>query len=450
MFQDLGSKMKVAVLKFKRSIGGALSSRLFRLLIDVLAISVIYFVGHVYRLRMRVLGENPAVRKRVIFGSDPIINNKYWSEALRRNGIDAQTVVDGVYSINSKEDFDEVRPRGSTPITGLRAWIIFCKALRNADWIVMPFSGFFFGKSSVGFKTAGLFRLFRTKVMIIPYGSDVFVYRRLLSLNRQFGLMASYPGAARQQREIARRLDYWTDNADAILPGPLSAEGIGRWTVLTPSILCVDTDEWEPSDRKFRDSDVVRVVHTPNHRGYKGTEYLVAAVEQLILEGHRIELRLLEGIPNRKVKEVLCRETDILVEQLLSGYGMSAVEGMAAGLVVVANLEERHRSQFLDRHTYFGECPIVSATPETITDVLRTLVTDARIRRELSELSRKYAERYHSYEFFASLFSKVCFETIQAEGELETLFDPSFGSWKAAQPLKTPLQNHLLVSPANQ
>lgn len=355
-----------------------------------------------------------------------------------------------MYSINSKEDFDEVWPRGSTPIKGLQAWIIFYKALRNADWIVMPFSGFFFGKSSVGFRTAGLFRLFHTKVMIIPYGSDVFVYRRLLSLNRQFGLMASYPGAARQQREIGKRLDYWTDNADAILPGPLSAEGIGRWTVLTPSILCIDTDEWKPSDRKFRDSDVVRVVHTPNHRGYKGTEYLVAAVEQLVSEGHRIELRLLEGIPNRVVKEVLCRETDILVEQLLSGYGMSAVEGMAAGLVVVANLEERHRSQFLDRHTYFGECPIVSATPETITDVLRRLVTDMKIRQELSALSRKYAERYHSYEFFSSLFSKVCFETNQAEGVLETLFDPSFGSWKAAQPFKTPLQNHLLVPPANQ
>jgi len=424
-----------------------ITHRVLLFLFDLLAVFTLYSFGISYRLRGKVFKRRPLPNRRVVFGSDPIINNRYWSEALRGSGVDSKTVVDQIYSINSREDFDEVWPRGSTRFTYLRAWTILHKVLRDADWVVMPFSGFFFGKSSFAYRIAGLFRLFETKVMIIPYGSDVFVYRRLRSLNRQFGLMASYPEAARRQREIGRRLDYWTDNADVILPGLLSAEGIGRWTVLTPSVLCIDTNAWKPGNRGRDKSEVVRVVHSPNHRGYKGTEYLIAAVQELESEGHKVELRLLEGVPNGEVKEILCRETDILVEQLLSGYGMSAVEGMAAGVVVVANLEERHRSQFLDRHTYFGECPIVSAAPETITDVLRELVTNAKLRQELSVLSREYAERYHSYEFFASLFSRVCFESDESDGKLETLFDPSFGERRALNPLKPPLRNHLVVLP---
>lgn len=423
----------------------SIAYRFIFFLLDLLAILTICLFGLVYRLRGKVSKRTRAPRKRVVFGSDPIVNISYWSKALRSSGFDSKTVVDQVYSINSAEDFDEVWPRKSTPIAYLRRWVILYQSLRFADWIVMPFSGFFFGKSSFAYRIAGIFRLFDTKVLIIPYGSDMWVYRRLLSLNRLFGLMASYPGAARQQREIGRRLDYWTDKADAILPGPASPEGIGRWTVLTPSILSIDTNIWKPCDHGKKESAVVRILHSPNHRGYKGTEYLIAAVQQLEIEGHKLELRLLEGVPNEEVKKILSCETDILVEQLLSGYGMSAVEGLASGVVVIANLEERHRSQFLDRHTYFGECPIVSATPETITDVLRELITNTDLRENLCDLSRKYAERYHSYEFFGSLFSRVCSDSDLADGKLETLFDPVFGEMKATDPLKPPLQNHQLL-----
>lgn len=438
---------KSGLVKIFKSVGyQILSSRTAWFLNDVVAFAVLFLLGLVYRTQVKLSIRRNVGQRTVIFGSDPIINNKYWSEALQSKGIDSKTVVDTYYSINSRKDFDEVWPRGSTPLTDIRAWVVLWRSLKHADWIVMPFSGFFFGKSSFGYKTAWLFRLFRTRVLIIPYGSDMWVYRRLRSLNRQFGLMATYPGAARRQREISRRLDYWADNADAILPSQKSPEGVGRWTVLTPSALCIDTDSWRLKQPNEPLPEKVRIVHTPNHRGYKGTEYLKTAVAQLESEGHNLELRILEGVRNDEVKQILCGETDILVEQLLSGYGLSAVEGMAAGVVVIANLEESHRCEFLDRHTYFAECPIVSATPETITAVLRELVSNGGLRRELSFLSREYATRYHSYDFFASLFCRVCFCPNQSEGELETLFDPSCGELRTKSPLKTPLHKHRLSS----
>lgn len=412
-------------------------------IIDLMAMSVLFVIGTLYFLANKVNVSGQARIKKVIFGSDPIINNKYWSRAIQLNGFDSKTIVDSIYSINSEKDFDEIYSRSGF-LRYLRGWVVLLKSLKQADWIVMPFSGFYFGRSQFGYKLNVIFRLFNTRSLIIPYGSDVWVYRRLRSLNRFFGLMASYPEGAKSQRFITKRLDYWCEKADAIVPGTLATEGIGRWTVLVPSVLCIDTREWKPSLNANLNAQRIKILHSPNHRGYKGTEYLIEAVDTLQAEGLEIELNLLEGVSNEEVKKILQNETDILVEQLLSGHGMSAVEGMASGVVVVANLEENHRSQFLDRFSFFSECPIVSATPESITDVLRTLYFDQSLRQELGRLSREYAEKYHSFDFFYELFNEVISAYDVPAAGLETLYHPIMGKFKSPNPLKPPLTNHRL------
>ena len=146
--------------------------------------------------------------------------------------------------------------------------------------------------------------------------------------------------------EIANRVDWWCRHADFVIPGGMGPDGLGRWDVLIPNSLCVDVDSWKTTKKNNmadgRDN-LVKLTHSPNFRGFKGTEFVIEAVEALKEEGLKVELILLEKIQNEEVKKVLRESSDIHVEQLVcTGFGLNAIEAMATGLPVVSNLERKH------------------------------------------------------------------------------------------------------------
>jgi hypothetical protein len=228
----------------------------------------------------------------------------------------------------------------------------------------------------------------------------------------------------------------------------MGPDGIGRWDVLIPSPLSLDLRAWKGSLRETRangNEGAVEIVHTPNHRGFKGTEFLIDAVSTLQSEGLKINLTLVEGLPNSKVRELLCEGADILVEQLIgTGPALSAFEGMAAGLATVSNLEDHSIMTTFRRWTYFGECPLVSASPESITDVLRVLVKNPDLRRELGEAGRAYVEKYHGFDSSQYLFERVI--RFLQEGDrnlLWNIYHPLLGEYPNRLPKVThPLHNN--------
>ena len=72
-----------------------------------------FFIGRIYRIYLYYISENYRLgrlhsknKPKLFFGTSAIINNKYWSNALRENGYESQTVMSGFMSINKKNDFD--------------------------------------------------------------------------------------------------------------------------------------------------------------------------------------------------------------------------------------------------------------------------------------------------------------------------------------------------------
>ena len=155
----------------------------------------------------------------------------------------------------------------------------------------------------------------------------------------------------------------------------------------------VDPREWRASP-KHATADPPVVLHAPTDRGTKGTRYVLEAFERLRAEGVAFEPLLVEGLSRADARAAYER-ADVLVDQLLYGwYGGVAVELMALARPVVAYIRES------DLHAVpaemRAELPVVSATPESIADVLRELLTTRR--HELPELghrSRAYVERWH-------------------------------------------------------
>jgi len=386
---------------------------------------------------------SPKSRDTLIWGTTPIINNKYWSDAMKGAGYRSCTFMDGFLSINKKSDFDlylqDTVPRFFVgPLKDMTKNIFaMCYVVRHASVLHMSFYGGPLGDTVIWKLEALLLKMARIKVIIIPYGSDAYRYSSLSDALLKTGLLLSYPDAARKETEIAEHVEYWVRYADIILTGYMF-EGIGRWDVTLPQVLCINTHIWSPKitySQNDGQNGVVRILHTPNHRGFKGTEFLIDAVEKLKNEGLRIELILCENLPNDRVREMM-GEVDILAEQFIAPYAMSGLEGMSSGLPVMTNMSNDQYLRVFRLYSYLNECPILSTTPETLKENLRVLVTHPELREQLGKAGRQYVEKYHSEETAQYLFGSIYRKILKGEDvDLMNLFHPLKSEYNHRKPV---------------
>jgi hypothetical protein len=153
----------------------------------------------------------------------------------------------------------------------------------------------------------------------------------------------------------------------------------------------VDAREWKPTWPQNR---IPVVLHAPSHRGAKGTGIVIETMGRLKAEGMEFEFRLVEGLKHWEARRVYA-EADILVDQLLAGfYGSLAVELMALGKPVVCYLRDGDM-KFLPAGMR-ADLPIINASPESLTDVMRDLLGAGRHRlTEIGVRSRSFVERWH-------------------------------------------------------
>jgi glycosyltransferase involved in cell wall biosynthesis len=152
-------------------------------------------------------------------------------------------------------------------------------------------------------------------------------------------------------------------------------------------------------------------------------------------------------LKNFEVRRILYKQVDILVDQLIyTGYALNALEGMSSGLPVISNIEDEVYTLPFRRWSYLDECPIISASPETIVDTLRKLVTRPKLRHQIGSAGRKYVEKYHSYEASQYLFGEVIRYLYGDRESLINLYHPILGEFSKQEPLVDhPLVNSHIV-----
>jgi glycosyltransferase involved in cell wall biosynthesis len=278
-----------------------------------------------------------------------------WSnvEALRARGVDARLVVFNRYRLHPEADVDLQR-HGGLLQQQLTQWRAFARLAPRTD-IFHFYFGLTLVPKSVQFR---LLRLLGKRSVMHFLGSDI----------------RGKPPEALE----------WTRAAGARVVGSYDAV---RWVpdahVIPPGI---DVHAIEPAPPARASRPVV--LHAPSSRARKGTEFVVAACEQL-----DCELEIVEGLDHREAFERY-RRADIVVDQLNAGwYGVFAIECMALGKPVVTFLHDEAKQRTSDA---FGiGVPIVSATKETLRDVLEPLVSSPEERARLGAASRAYAEEVH-------------------------------------------------------
>lgn len=137
----------------------------------------------------------------------------------------------------------------------------------------------------------------------------------------------------------------------------------------------------------------IRIVHAANHRAFKGTDFLVNVVEELVGEGYLIELVLVEKLPN-ELALAHYRSADIIFDQCLIGFhGYFALEGMALGKPVMSFV--RSPQEYLLAP---NECPIINTSLPTLKHDIAELCRDRGQLHNLGIRGRQYIEKYHTVE----------------------------------------------------
>lgn len=156
-----------------------------------------------------------------------------------------------------------------------------------------------------------------------------------------------------------------------------------------------DLDAWPFAGVELSTARPLRILHAPSNALVKGTRFLEDAVATLRAEGREFEFIRVEGMKNDEARRIY-ETADVLVDQLLCGwYGGLSAELMALGKPVICYLRESDLG-FLPPGMA-DSLPILNANPETITEVLRRVLTMPRSElAALGRRSRAFVERWHN------------------------------------------------------
>jgi hypothetical protein len=266
----------------------------------------------------------------------------------------------------------------------------------GADVVLdIPTGGYAQLPRRVALQAAALVRHARRYDVVHVHGKDSFLPRHAdLPLLRRLGkgVAVSFWGSDIRDRP-ARELR-WLRHVQLACVGSYLTYGRaprGAWRDYVVLPTPFDVRGWTPALRE--PGRVLRLVHAPSNRAVKGTDAILAAVDELRRRGAPVELTLVEGVSHAEARRIY-EDADLVLDQLLMGWhGIFAIECMALGKPVVCYLDPDARARTAER---FGlACPLVSATPETVVDALAELVAEPERLPELGRAGRAYVERVH-------------------------------------------------------
>ncbi len=240
----------------------------------------------------------------------------------------------------------------------------------------------------------GLLRLLNKKIFIQYQGDDVRQgdvfgqFKINFIKNVEIGYYSTLSDDAKRKRVsffCKRAAKVYALNPDLLHVLPSHAEFLPYSNI--------NINEWTPIYTQFSDRPL-RIAHAPSHRGVKGTDLIISALDKLKQEGFKFEFILIEGMSNKDAKEIY-KTVDIFVDQLYAGwYGGLAVEAMALGKPVICYIRDEDLRYLPDQMRF--DLPFIRVEPDNIYDVLKSTISMARGELlDIAKQSRLYVERWH-------------------------------------------------------
>jgi len=352
---------------------------------------------------------------RTLWASTPILTLPILAECDRLLGLRSSSLVFNTYYITRSFDINlivfEAAVRLMRSGNGLRNFrrIVLAWALLKFDVFHYFYDrGLMISDGRFGIHPEELQMLFDSgkRLYTYAYGADV--------RSQEITLRLGEPNICEECPEPGRYCICKTEDLNSSqkrLDGRVTARiAMGDMVSYVPG--CRNMHYWPLHLKKFkaeppvyRRGDILRVAHAPNHGHFKGTRFLMEAIERLRRERQPIELVSVQGVPNERVLE-LFRASHLIADQFIAGFhGYTALEAMALARPVLCFL--RNDDMMIDPAT----CPIVNVGPGQIYDVLKRCLEGEIDLESLGKRGRKYIDRYYSVEAVSARLGRMYIET---------------------------------------
>jgi glycosyltransferase involved in cell wall biosynthesis len=191
-----------------------------------------------------------------------------------------------------------------------------------------------------------------------------------------------------------------------------------------PEFYCLDPELWHPTiaiPKKYQlpalNHGTIRLYHAIGNKekrtnsdgvNIKSSHVYLPLIDKLRTKGMQIELINPTNIPNKEVR-FLQVQADIFLDMLTYGwFGATAREAMMLGKPVICFIRpewlESVREEIPD---YAKELPIISATPQTVENILCDLIINPEKRKEIGRRSREFAVKWHSMNVAGRRFDQI-------------------------------------------
>lgn len=360
------------------------------------------------------------VRKKIDvgLGPEPMINNIYHKKALTEYGYSCETFVNNVYFITTEFDYrSDLAFYAKIPVLKqFRHIILFLRSIARYKCLYVYFNG---GPLMADFFLSSLesklYKLSGTKIVVMPYGGDVYNMFNCNNLQLKHAMAADYPQYQKSNTKVQKQIMAWTKAADLVISGCDWVDYMHHWDKLMIAHFSIDIERFEkirnlePECRKFTSDKPLRILHAPNHKTIKGTSYIKDAIDELSAEGYPVELIFLQKRPNHEIIEEISK-ADIVADQLVIGwYAMFALESMALAKPVICYLRE----DLINLYLFAGllesrdEIPFLNSDVFGFKQLIKNVLDEKIDLTIFSRKSFEYVSKYHSTRYIGKIFDEV-------------------------------------------
>lgn len=275
--------------------------------------------------------------------------------------------------------------------SGIRLVRIFQKMALMLELIISYDYFIFVTPNSIlpNFRDIKILKFFGKKTMMIFTGCDVRIPEKVA----QFKWNPCSNCTQEYQDFVGCRIDYklritkQIEELFDIISCPMEASG-NLTKKSYPGFFPVDLSKFP--DEKFRDysfNKTLKILHAPTNETYKGSKYIYETVEKL-KQKYNFEFKVCKNISIEELYKEMANSDIIIDQMLLGGYGFVSIEAMAMYKPVITYFRDEIWDIIKD------DCPVYNANPDTLYDVLESIIKNPRQLYEAGKKSRQFVEKY--------------------------------------------------------